>query len=181
MCSPRKSAARGAGAAWRLVGVLLISVQGATRGAEGFAPAMTMTELVVANEQPSVLDDSAKQSDGALSHAAFPELGSLALADGRRRLSYSQLEILTASNGAEDDNFGISVAIAGSTVVVGAAKCDTSGSGLAYVFRTTNGGASYDEVDVLTASDGAAGDCFGHSVAIKGDTVMRRSASFVRT
>ena len=57
MRSPRrKLAARGAGAAW-LVGVLLISVQGAARGAEAVTNAP-----VVANEQPSAsIDVLAKQ------------------------------------------------------------------------------------------------------------------------
>ena len=112
MCSPRKKrAARGAKAAW-LVGVLLISVQG---GAEAVTNAL-------------VIAPSAEQSaDGALSHDVFPELGS-ALADGRRRLSYSQLERLTASDGADDDSFGYSVAIDGDTIVAGAVQSNNSGS-----------------------------------------------------
>ena len=103
---PKKCVARGVGAAW-LIGVLLISVQGAARGAEAVTNAL-------------VIAPPAEQSaDGALSRAVFPELGS-ALADGRRRLSYSQLEKLTAADAATDDRFGISVAIDGDTVVVGA-------------------------------------------------------------
>ena len=115
MRSPRKKCvARGVGAAW-LIGVLLISVQGAARGAEAVTNAL-------------VIAPPAEQSaDDALSHAVFPELGS-ALADGRRRLSYSQLERLTASDGADDDSFGYSVAIDGDTIVAGAVQSNNSGS-----------------------------------------------------
>ena len=49
---------------------------------------------------------------------------------------------------------GLSVAIDGDTIVVGATKDDDAGSdsGSAYVFRTSDGGATYIEVAKLTAS-----------------------------
>ena len=47
-----------------------------------------------------------------------------------------------------------------------------SWSGSAYVFRTTDGGATYDEVAKLTAADAAASDPFGGSVAIDGGTIV---------
>jgi hypothetical protein len=66
------------------------------------------------------------------------------------------------------------VAIDGATVVAGAYGDDDAGSwsGSAYVFRTTDGGATYGQVAKLTASDGAVGDYFGDSVAIDGDTIV---------
>ena len=67
----------------------------------------------------------------------------------------------------EADRFGRSVAIDGNTVVVGA--CDGEA---AYVFRTSDGGATYGQVAKLTASDGMLSDRFGISVAIDGDTVV---------
>jgi len=83
---------------------------------------------------------------------------------------------LTASDGAEYDWFGCSVAIDGDTVVVGAHGDDDNGSdsGSAYVFVKPGGGwASTSAFDAkLTASDGAADDWFGSSVAISGDTVV---------
>ena len=42
-------------------------------------------------------------------------------------------------------------------------------AGSVYVFRTSDGGATYAEVAKLTASDAAASDNFGRSVAIAGD------------
>jgi hypothetical protein len=83
---------------------------------------------------------------------------------------------LTASDGAEDDYFGRSVAISGDTVVVGADRDDIGGNayqGSAYVFVRPQGGwTDMTESAKLTASEGAAGDLFGQSVAIGGDTVV---------
>jgi len=88
--------------------------------------------------------------------------------------TYGQVDKLTASDAAWNDEFGRSVAIAGGTIVVGACWDDDAGSksGSAYVFRTTDGGATYDQVAKLTASDAAADDRFGSSVAIDGDTIV---------
>ena len=82
---------------------------------------------------------------------------------------------LTASDGAQDDWFGWSVAIDGDTVVVGAFEDDdgASNAGSAYVFSKPAGGWATAASSVkLTASDPAAGDWFGKSVAIDGDTVV---------
>ena len=85
---------------------------------------------------------------------------------------------LTSSDGEEGDYLGASVAISGDTVVVGApcGPCSFSENinGGAYVFvKPTSGWSSMTtETAKLTASDGAAGDGFGGSVAISGDTVV---------
>ena len=62
------------------------------------------------------------------------------------------------------------MAIDGGVVVVGASTA-TADTGAVYVFRTTDGGASYGQVAKLTA-DRAVRDHFGCSVAIAGDTVV---------
>ena len=85
----------------------------------------------------------------------------------------TQIELkLMAADAAANDNFGYSVAINGNTVVVGAVQSDNGGTGAAYVFRTSDGGATYNEVAKLTASDAASNDRFGFSLAIDGDTVV---------
>ena len=88
--------------------------------------------------------------------------------------TYGQVAKLTAADAGGADNFGWSVAIDGATVVVGSPYDDDGGSasGSAYVFRTSDGGATYDQVTKLTAADAAASDKFGISVAIAGDTVV---------
>ena len=78
----------------------------------------------------------------------------------------AELHKLTASDGAESDYFGISVAIDGNYAIVGAHADDDkgSGSGSAYIFNVQTGA----ELHKLVASDGAASDQFGISVAISG-------------
>ena len=76
---------------------------------------------------------------------------------------------LTASDGAPDDGFGVSVAISGSTAVVGA-SFKNSQTGAAYVF--VRSGAAWSQQAELTASDGFSFDRFGTSVAISGPTVV---------
>ncbi len=77
---------------------------------------------------------------------------------------------LTATDAAESDEFGISVAISGTTGIVGSAGDDDGGSssGSAYIFDTTTG----QQLFKLTASDAAFGDLFGSSVATSGTTVI---------
>ena len=92
--------------------------------------------------------------------------------------TYDQVAKLTASDAAASDNFGSSVAIDGGTIVIGAEYDDDVGSGIPdhrarlYVFHTTDGGATYDQLAKFTASDAAASDNFGTSVAIDGATVV---------
>ncbi len=80
---------------------------------------------------------------------------------------------LTAFDGAAFERFGTSVAISGDTVVVGAYVDDDNGnnSGSAYIYER-NARGKLVLVEKIVASDGAAGDHFGYSVAISGDTVV---------
>ena len=86
---------------------------------------------------------------------------------------WSQKAKLTADDGAADDEFGISVAVEGDTVVIGAYQDDDHGdlSGSAYVFTQDSSGG-WRQRDKLTASDGAARDRYGYSVGVSGDTVV---------
>ncbi|MGA9278338.1 FG-GAP repeat protein [Ilumatobacter sp.] len=79
---------------------------------------------------------------------------------------------LTASDAAPGDDFGVSVAVSGDTIVVGAVFDDDKGalSGSAYVFQS-DGAGGYAETK-LTASDATPGDLFGSSVAVSGDTIV---------
>ena len=89
----------------------------------------------------------------------------------------TQTAELTASDGADEDYFGRSVAISGNTLVVGAIFATIGGNewqGAAYLFtEPASGWANYmTQTAKLTASDGAAGDFFGYSVSISGDTLV---------
>ena len=85
------------------------------------------------------------------SGAAFADLG-------------DQLAKLLADDGMANDNFGHSVAINGTIVIVGAWFADDNGaeSGAAYLFDMTTG----KQIAKLLPDDGAAGHVFGGSVAI---------------
>jgi hypothetical protein len=82
---------------------------------------------------------------------------------------WNQVAILSPSDTGPDQFFGQSVAIQGSTIVVGANASDAKGldSGAAYLFEeSTTTPGTWAQVAKLIASDGAAGDGFGISVAI---------------
>ena len=84
----------------------------------------------------------------------------------------SETAKLIASDAAADDEFGISVALDGDTAVIGARQDDDNGSqsGSAYVFTKVSG--VWSQKAKLIASDGAANDEFGISVAVDGDTAV---------
>ncbi len=79
---------------------------------------------------------------------------------------------LIAADGAGLDQFGSSVAIEGDTAVVGA-PTPNAGSGVVYLF--TRAGDRWSQTAKLMASDGAADDRLGSSVAIEGDTIVAGS------
>ncbi len=81
---------------------------------------------------------------------------------------------LTASDTDRYDLFGTSVAIDGSIAIIGAENAvgDLQGKGAAYVFVTDPVTGNSIEQTILTASDGALFDYFGHSVSISGDTAI---------
>ncbi|MEO8959406.1 MAG: hypothetical protein ABI304_10720, partial [Rudaea sp.] len=98
---------------------------------------------------------------------------------------WSQQAYLKASNTEKLDIFGTSVAISGDTVVIGAEREDSIATGVdgnqsdnsaaeagaAYVF-VRDGAANWSQDAYLKASNTGAGDLFGKSVAISGDTVV---------
>ncbi len=102
----------------------------------------------------------------------------------RSGTTWSQQAYLKASNTDAQDVFGFSVAISGDTVVVGATGEDSAATGIngdetnnnrassgaAYVF--TRSGTTWSQQAYLKASNTDAGDNFGRSVAISGDTIV---------
>lgn len=82
---------------------------------------------------------------------------------------------LVASDGAEDDRFGQSVALSGATVVAGAPGADTAsglsgnGGGAIYVFEADGSGGYADAKIVST--DVSVNDRFGTAVAVTGDAL----------
>ena len=106
-----------------------------------------------------------------LRRLTFLGLSLAALAPFASAQTNEDLELI-ASDGAAKDRFGYSVAVSGNIAVIGAEYDDDNwngtNSGSAYVFDVTSG----QELFKLTASDGAAYDQFGCSVAVSGNTCL---------
>jgi hypothetical protein len=85
---------------------------------------------------------------------------------------WTQQAKLLASDSEAGDQFGVSVSISGDLAIVGAPYNDDDGanSGSAYIFKRD--GTVWTQQAKLTAADGAAGDYFGMSVSISGDSVI---------
>lgn len=86
--------------------------------------------------------------------------------------TWSQTQILTATDAKPGDAFGQSIALTDRFLVIGAPHSDAPNkdSGSAYVFqRKLN---TWHFHTKLTAKDGAEGDLFGISVAIDGNTIL---------
>ncbi|MEM7789332.1 MAG: T9SS type A sorting domain-containing protein [Bacteroidota bacterium] len=88
--------------------------------------------------------------------------------DARASARATEAAKLTASDGAARDRFGVSVSVSGTRALVGAFADEDAGddAGSAYVFERVGG--TWTETAKLTASDAAAGDVFGISVALDG-------------
>jgi len=87
-------------------------------------------------------------------------------------MDFSQQGKLTASDGVANDNLGYSVAISGDTAVVGIPQ-DQVGSNVRQgsVNVYLRSGDTWAFQQKLVASDGAATDQFGYSVALNGNTI----------
>ncbi len=86
--------------------------------------------------------------------------------------NWTQQTELSASDSQPGDQFGVSVAISGAYIVVGASGDDNergTDAGAAYVFL--KGSETWGEQARLIAGDGESGDAFGGRVAIDGDVI----------
>lgn len=79
--------------------------------------------------------------------------------------------ILAAGDETAGNDFGYAAAVAGDTLVVGAPRAEVAGepAGAVYVFQREE--TRWEQRAKLVASDGAAGDMFGYSVDVSGNTL----------
>jgi hypothetical protein len=103
---------------------------------------------------------------GAIGHAKY---AGRAYVFDNTASGWKQVAELKGSDTAASDEFGSSVAISGTTVVVGAGN-HANYAGEAYVFDKTASG--WKQVAKLKGSDTAADDYFGWSVAVSGTTAV---------
>lgn len=123
----------------------------------GFAVAVNSTTAVVG----AFRDDDNGEDSGSV--YVFTRLS-----DGR----WTQQTKIVASDGAEGDRFGRVLAMNGDTLVIGAWGDDDRGENSGSVYIFTRSGNGWTQQAKLTARDGAAGDQFGRTVAISGNTVI---------
>ncbi|MGH9379901.1 MAG: S-layer homology domain-containing protein [Thermoanaerobaculia bacterium] len=86
---------------------------------------------------------------------------------------WSRQAKLTADDGAALDQFGTSAALTGDSALVGAPNAsvgENTDQGSVYLFARSGG--VWTEPVKLSANDGAAGDAFGFSIAVAGDTAL---------
>ncbi len=89
----------------------------------------------------------------------------------RSGTNWTQQAKILPTDGNTGDKFGVSVAINGDTVIVGAFEDDdNSGSGSAYIF--TRSGTTWTQQAKILPTGGSANDRFGVSVAVNGDTAI---------
>lgn len=89
--------------------------------------------------------------------------------------NWGQVAELTAPDASPGDRVGFAVAVGGDVVVAGAPSYDYNdvlSPGAAYVFRRDASKAQWSFVKKLMASDYAAYDWFGYSVALSGDVLL---------
>ncbi len=85
-----------------------------------------------------------------------------------------QAKLLPSDDGAAGDFFGTSVSLSGNIALVGAKGDDDNGSasGSAYLFQRDGSGNWVQQAKLLPSDDGAAGDFFGTSVSLSGNTAL---------
>jgi len=91
---------------------------------------------------------------------------------GREETGWVQRAKLMASDSRQRDEFGVSASLYGSTALVGACYDDDDGSASGSVYVFEQDGTTWSQTAKLRATDAAAGDQFGWSVAIEGGTAI---------
>jgi hypothetical protein len=91
----------------------------------------------------------------------------------RTGVTWTHEALLVATDAAQSDSFGVSVALHGDTALIGTPFEPAGGDmlvGSAYVFQRS--GASWTEQQKLQKPGGAMSDLFGFAVAVHGDTLL---------
>ncbi len=158
----------------------LVASNAGTRDQFGCAVAVDGDTVVVGAdwEESNATGVGGDQSDNSLQEAGA------AYVFVRSGTTWSQQAYLKASNTETFDDFGYAVAVAGDTAVVSALgegsnatgvngdQSDNSmgNAGAVYVFLRS--GTTWSQQAYLKASNTDAGDWFGHSLSIEGDTLL---------
>ena len=110
---------------------------------------------------------------GAPTHdAGGPAAGAAYIFQQNQEAAWVESAKLSDGETASEDQFGVSVAISGNFAISGAQQDDdiATNAGAAYIFERA--GTIWLQRAKLVADDARAGDLFGNSVAISGETVL---------
>jgi hypothetical protein len=110
---------------------------------------------------------------GALEGPGVSPFSGAAYVFAKKSNTWSQVAKLAPGDGVSGDQFGTSVDVNGSTVIVGAIAHTTSGgngAGAAYLYQIESGTSRL--ITELSASDGVALGAFGEAVAVRNNTVL---------
>ena len=129
-----------------------------TKG-DAFGQSIAVSDDIIIVGAPHDDNDNGK---GAGSIYVFNRIGT----------TWTQQAKLIAPDGKEGDLFGISVALSGDTILIGADLNDeiAMNAGAVYVFTRT--GTQWSHQAKLMAADGGKTDIFGVRVALSGDTAL---------
>jgi len=138
----------------------ITAANGAKGDAFGQSLALAGDTLIIGTPR----DDSNNNEDGKDTGSVyvFTRIGT----------SWQQQAKLTADDGAAGDLFGISVALSGDTILVGADLHDAIAPNAGAVYVYTRTGNTWSQQAKLTAADGGETDIFGVRVALSGDTAL---------
>ena len=152
----------------------------------GHSVAISGDTIVISSEREDSNQTTITNGSGASSNNSSMDSGAIYVYR-RSGNSWAQEAYIKAPNNDTDDKFGKVVAISGDTIVVGAENEDSNqksitnsssasydnsnmDSGAVYVFKRS--GTTWIQEAYIKPSNSEAGDKFGHSVAIDGDTIV---------
>ena len=89
--------------------------------------------------------------------------------------TFTQQSKIYANDATASDSFGVSVSLYGDTALIGSVLDDDNGvsnSGSIYIFTRSSADGTFAQQSKIYANDAAAGDSFGVSVSLDGNTAL---------
>jgi FG-GAP repeat len=138
----------------------VIDSSGSSAGREGFGVAVSVSGNVMAVGAPFTNPTGTSVTGAVVLYTRAEAQG-----------PWTQLKRLTALDGAQGHNFGLSLSLNGDTLAVGAIGANNL-QGAVYLFARDQGGLNqWGQTKRLIAQDGSAADLFGTSVSLSGNTL----------
>ncbi|MFK7818367.1 MAG: Ig-like domain-containing protein [Planctomycetaceae bacterium] len=162
------------------IGTVLYTPNPGFTGEDSFSYEVTETDFEHADFSETAEEGSAVAIDGSFAVVGARRDDTVATNAGAALIyvrdatsNWRPMQTLIPNDLEARDRFGYSVAISGTTIVVGARLKGDLGfkSGAAYVYEFDQSANAFVQTQKLLDVDGGARGQFGHSVAIDGDTI----------